>query len=227
MSRGSIHVGVRSRSLAVLALAAFGAALIVPADVQAETEQGSPLLVRVHAETGVPAAYTDRAAHLAARLLTSAGIRSRWLNCTATGACLAVDEAAHVVTVILRRSAVHAPQRCASAARDRHRRASTVLVHMSCIADVVHQIQWSPTGRSHPLLSRLEVDEVLGLVLAHELGHAGGLGHTDTGVMRARLDIDDILAFRSGTLTFTGPEAATLRASLGGPSSGFGVHASR
>ena len=47
--------------------------------------------------------------------------------------------------------------------------------------------------------------------MAHEIGHLLGIRHAASGLMRASLEADDIIAFRRGKLRFSPAEARGMR----------------
>ena len=55
---------------------------------------------------------------------------------------------------------------------------------------------------------------VLGQVMAHEVGHLLGLGHSSEGVMHSRLNAGDIREASRGRLTFDRTEARILQAAI-------------
>ena len=89
-----------------------------------------------------------------------------------------------------------------------------VLVDYECVVEAQREIQATPAARSSPLLATLSVGDLVGLAVAHEIGHIARLTHAPTGIMRARLDLADIASFRAGTLAFSGREAKALRLAL-------------
>ena len=85
------------------------------------------------------------------------------------------------------------------------------MASVQCVESFTTRVARMSTYRSHPLLAGGQSDDVVGVVVAHEIGHLLGLGHASKGVMRTRLDAEDIIAFRSGRLRFTAIESAHLR----------------
>jgi predicted Zn-dependent protease len=57
-------------------------------------------------------------------------------------------------------------------------------------------------------------DDIVGAVIAHEIGHLLGLPHAPAGLMRASLEAGEILALRRGTLAFSDSESAAMRLAL-------------
>jgi hypothetical protein len=53
--------------------------------------------------------------------------------------------------------------------------------------------------------------------MAHEVGHALGLRHAASGVMKARFAIDDLVALRVSRLTFAPGEGARMRQAISAP----------
>ena len=70
-------------------------------------------------------------------------------------------------------------------------------------------------GQSSPAIATMRTGHLIGGAMAHEVGHALGLRHGATGVMKARLDLDDVLALRRSRLAFTPSESASMQSELG------------
>jgi predicted Zn-dependent protease len=52
------------------------------------------------------------------------------------------------------------------------------------------------------------------MTIAHEVGHALGLPHAATGVMKASLSVREVVALRAARLRFTHEQAAAMRQAL-------------
>lgn len=52
------------------------------------------------------------------------------------------------------------------------------------------------------------------MTIAHEVGHALGLPHAATGVMKAKLSVRDVVALRALRLRFTREQAAAMHHAL-------------
>ena len=147
---------------------------------------------------------------VADELLQTAGVAIDWRLCGPTDVCSRETDLRPNVTVILTSAARPI---CGTAALEPSGIAATVLISLPCIAEVVLDVTRSSSARMDTLLLTLKASHLTGAAIAHEIGHALGLRHTRSGIMRARLDVGDILALRRGRLTFQPSEVAAMRAS--------------
>lgn len=86
-----------------------------------------------------------------------------------------------------------------------------VIVYLNRIREVTQKMQSGANGRWHPAVRTLDVGHLVGLTVAHELGHALGLGHASSGVMRANPSIDDVIALRQSRLAFSPSQRARMQ----------------
>lgn len=192
--------------------AVLGLGLIAMPAVAAQ-DQDITIDLRVIAHAALDGADLDRARETATTLLATGGIRVSWRDCAA-GACgpATVPWPAAVVVLLLPIARDGQGDICGEATRDGLTRDRTVLVYVRSIADRVSSIHRSTTGRSNPLLSTVHTGHLAGLAIAHEVGHTLGLVHAASGVMKARLGIDDLLEWRRSGLAFSRVEATSMRA---------------
>jgi hypothetical protein len=172
-------------------------------------DDGLQLLVRTYVVGALEAADRDATIRLAEKLLTTAGVEVDWRDCSQPGACVGIETTAGVTLILI---STNRPT-CGTAQLSAGGTSATVLVSVECVAQAALNLKRRQPGRSHPLLFTLEARHLLGAVVAHEVGHVFGLRHTATGLMHAHLGVDDVLALRQGTLTFSPLEAAQMRAS--------------
>jgi hypothetical protein len=155
-------------------------------------------------------AVRDGSTLVADALLETAGVIVDWHPCDAPGDCTRGDGTEPSVTVILMSAA---RPTCGLTAFAPDGKSATVLVSMPCVAEKTLQFSRPQARRSHPFLTTLEVRHLVGAILAHEIGHVLGLKHADTGLMRARLEIDGVVDLLAGRLAFSPPEATRMQAS--------------
>ena len=72
----------------------------------------------------------------------------------------------------------------------------------------------SPAGRSDSRLATVQTGHLVGLTIAHEVGHALQLPHAASGLMQPAIDLDDVRAMRDGRLGFTARDGARMRCQL-------------
>jgi hypothetical protein len=145
-------------------------------------------------------------------LLAQASIGADWQVCSAlAGVCEPRSGPGLITLRFVARKVTGRPE-CGALIRDRHGVAALMYVarHRALVHEVIH----SPRGREHPALAALRAGHVTGLSIAHEVGHALGLKHAKRGVMKAWIDVDDLLALRESRLPFTREQAAHMQAML-------------
>ena len=204
-----------ARALGLIALCR----LCAPEGTSAVAPRTTTLELRLTTYGSVGVDDATLARRTTSALLASAGVEAAWVECGDTRDRCGVAAANTVpVQVNLLPIARQDDGRiCGEATRDALTQVPTVLVYVPRSRELVLQILHAPSGRSHPLLSTLQTGHLLGLTIAHEVGHVLGVAHSARGVMRAHPDIDDILALRAARLTFSPAEGARLRSAIARP----------
>ena len=182
------------------------------ADERAKTAQGVAVAVKVSIfnDAQISDGKVATAESVAARLFAHAGIRIDWLNCgraTETG-----EERASC-------SKAAFPEHFEVRLRQRSRNLNEWTLGLSflgdngigCHADVFYA-EVEPIQQE----AGLSAEALLGLVIAHELGHLllGTNSHATAGIMRANWKKQDLSLARKGMLGFTEHQTQQMRVRL-------------
>jgi hypothetical protein len=140
-------------------------------------------------------------------LMAPAGLATTWLDCDRQPEPCQ-RRAGTIVQVFLKPHVKPGrPLVCGEVARDPDTDLPSVIVYVGCARSVTYEL-----GRRtrDPRLLSLRVSDVVALTLAHEVGHLWGLGHSATGLMKARHGVGDLVALRSLRLSLATDEAQRL-----------------
>jgi hypothetical protein len=171
------------------------------------------LQVFPHASVDTPTLQLARTT--ASRLLASGRISSEWRECsTPLHSCNESSGPVPVIVLLLPVAKTTEEDVSAEVVQDQSTGAPTVLVYLPNLADRLQTILQSAPGRSNPALATLRRGHLIGLAIAHEVGHVFGLPHTPSGVMKARLATDDLMALHAARLAFTPRDTAAMKLAL-------------
>jgi hypothetical protein len=149
----------------------------------------------------------------AGALLHAAGVTTDWHECSVLVSRCEAEAGLDVLTVRLMPTKVTGSRACGHLAHE-HGQAQAALIHVLRQREMVRKLQHSAAGRSHPQLFSLRAGHVMGLSIAHEVGHALELAHADRGVMKDPIGVDELVALRDARLGFTPTQAASMRRAL-------------
>lgn len=172
------------------------------------------LRVRLSPDYDVDRTLPEHARTVAERLLAAAGITTSWRVCDALHPCEPVESPVPEVVVILSSRPRPIARDACGLAVGAGASKGTVVVSVTCVQAWLGRLSREPAFYAQPLLAMPVPDDVVGAVVAHEIGHIFGLRHGRSGLMRAALRARDVIALRQGQLAFARRDAARMRAAV-------------
>jgi hypothetical protein len=176
----------------------------------------TPVSVSLFNDAHVPPDVLDAAEVRTTRILHRAGIDITWINCSSSGGGIPPADPESPPTI------------CSAISYPRHLSVRIVALPRAASEDTFGQSFQDESGTgcySDVYFSRVQLStarnllggaEILGYVMAHEIGHLllGVNSHSMAGVMRAHWQPDDLRRAAKGDLLFTPEQAALMRSHL-------------
>jgi hypothetical protein len=187
--------------------AAAAMSLITVRDAVAQEPARLAVRVAIHDSAIVPIDVLETARNRAGAAFERAGVDVEWgAPGSGTNLCRSNDAAPFCIQVLLRpRDSQSAPgsRRIMGMALAADERRAVLSLYFDAVTDVARRYG-SPRG------------EVLGLALAHEMGHVllPPPSHSATGIMQPSWEGDDIRHVLAGDVTFTEAQILAIRARL-------------
>ena len=176
--------------------------LLLAAAVLGSISDRPVLELRVKTYASIDAANLAVAQQTAEAVLASGGLQIAWRIC-GDGDCTDSTSGAHFLVVrLLPIMKQLDPSVTGEVVRDRATARPQIFVYLARNAAMAEQMR-QVTGY------------LVGLTIAHEVGHALGLVHSRSGPMKAQFNPADIAASRTTPLEFTKEAGKTMRESLG------------
>jgi hypothetical protein len=176
------------------------------------------LEVSVFNTAHIPEANLRQAEARAGRIMWRAGIQVTWLDCSVTpalpkasevprpessDACIAIHYPEHVAITILDRPRSATSETFGQAFLNENGSGGYIDIYYGRISSLRSDLLLSPS-------------EILGCVIAHEIGHLqlGPNSHSRTGLMRAHWDAKSLSEAAKGQLLFTPSQSIAMQVTL-------------